>query len=422
MNSVSRVGWLVAGSLCMLGGVAVAQDGPQAEPPQAASASPSLPENVFLEAWRVARVAFYDPGMNGVDWDGVREELLPRARAARDGAELSAVINDALGRLGASHTGHYHRDQREYYELLDVFFPGGVPEREGSAITPGPVGYAGVGLAAVKIDGRTFAADVYAGGPAEKAGILAGDELVSVEGAPWSDVAAFRGREGVATRVVVQRTPNAASRMEVGVVPERIRPRELFLAGIKAGARIIEHGGKRIAYIRVVSYAHPDYHEAVRELVQGELAGADGLVLDLRGGWGGANPGYLDIFNPVVPELRSRDRDGEARVYSAAWRKPAVMLVDGGTRSGKEVLAYAFKKHKIGRIVGERTAGAVLAGTPRPLADGSVLYIAVADVGVDGERIEGRGVEPDVAVARELPYSAGRDPQVEAAVRAAAGE
>jgi carboxyl-terminal processing protease len=60
----------------------------------------------------------------------------------------------------------------------------------------------------------------------------------------------------------------------------------------------------------------------------------------------------------------------------------------------------------------------VLAGMCRPLADGSVLYLAVQNVLVDGESLEGIGVEPDVTVERNLPYSQGRDEQLEAAVQA----
>src|SRR5678815_4096908 len=82
---------------------------------------PASPEAVFLEAWRITNIAFYDAAMNGVNWEKVREELLPRSKASANSAELSAVINEALSRLHASHTEHYQQDQREYYELLDVF-------------------------------------------------------------------------------------------------------------------------------------------------------------------------------------------------------------------------------------------------------------------------------------------------------------
>jgi hypothetical protein len=59
-------------------------------------------------------------------------------------------------------------------------------------------------------------------------------------------------------------------------------------------------------------------------------------------------------------------------------------------------------------------------GRPFVLQDGSLLMLAVSDVLVDGERLEGVGVDPDIVVPRELPYSAGRDPQLEAALDEAA--
>ncbi len=383
------------------------------------------PGEVFLEAWRVTRSSFYDSKMHGVDWGAVRDELLPRAEAAGTAEELSAVINGALGRLKASHTRHYHAEQREYYELLDVFFPEGVPRRGGLRIRPGPVRYVGIGLATATLEGKVFAAEVYEGGPAAEAGILAGDELLGVEDGAWGDIAPFADREGVETRVRVQRTRDAASRVELVVVPREIQPRELFLEGVKKSARFIKHGGRRVAYIRVRSYAHPSYHDAVRDVLETTftLAAMEEpglpLIVDLRGGWGGAQPRYMDIFNPVAPGMVMVGRDGEQTAVRAAWpteTNPVAMLVDEGSRSGKEVLAHAFKANRVGTLVGARTAGAVLAGRLVPLADGSLLYVAVADVLVDGHRLEGVGVEPDVRVERGLPYSAGRDPQLEAAV------
>src|ERR1043165_4186888 len=146
------------------------------------------PESVFTEAWLVVRVAFYDPNFGGADWESVREELLPKARAATKPAEGSQVINEALGRVKASHTAHYTQEQREYYELLDVFYPDGVPARPSSKIHPGVIEYTGIGLGATVIGGHTFAAGVYSGGPADVAGIFTGDELIGVEGGAWGDV------------------------------------------------------------------------------------------------------------------------------------------------------------------------------------------------------------------------------------------
>jgi carboxyl-terminal processing protease len=67
-------------------------------------------------------------------------------------------------------------------------------------------------------------------------------------------------------------------------------------------------------------------------------------------------------------------------------------------------------------VVGSRTAGALLAGRGFLLSDGSLLVLAVSDVRVEGVRLEGRGVAPDIEVPFRLPYAAGRDPQLEAAL------
>lgn len=80
------------------------------------------------------------------------------------------------------------------------------------------------------------------------------------------------------------------------------------------------------------------------------------------------------------------------------------------------MLAYAIRKHNLGTLVGERTAGAVLGSRAEVLSDGSLLFMAVSDVEIDGERLEGVGVEPHIHVERKLPYCNGADPQLDAAV------
>ena len=96
--------------------------------------------------------------------------------------------------------------------------------------------------------------------------------------------------------------------------------------------------------------------------------------------------------------------------------QPVVLLINGGTRSGKEVLAHGFKKYGFGQIVGTRSAGALLAGRAYLLSNGSLLLLAVADVSVDGERLEGRGVTPLVTVPFDIRYAQGNDPQLARAI------
>ena len=55
------------------------------------------------------------------------------------------------------------------------------------------------------------------------------------------------------------------------------------------------------------------------------------------------------------------DRNGGQDIVNFRWRKPVALLVNAGTRSGKEVLTFGFKKYGFGEVIGERTAGALLA-------------------------------------------------------------
>ncbi len=105
---------------------------------------------------------------------------------------------------------------------------------------------------------------------------------------------------------------------------------------------------------------------------------------------------------------------------SRAWDKPLVVLIDHGTRSGKEMVADALQRAGIATLVGTPTAGAVLGGTTFPMSDGSLLMVAVTDVRIDGRAIENSPVLPDIHVERPIPYCDGADPQLDAAYAALA--
>jgi carboxyl-terminal processing protease len=98
------------------------------------------------------------------------------------------------------------------------------------------------------------------------------------------------------------------------------------------------------------------------------------------------------------------------------------VLINGGTRSGKEWVAFLLAE--AGRtLVGTRTRGAFLGGRPYLLGGGKyLLYLAVNWPGPKGVNLEGVGVAPRIEVSQELPYSAGADPQLERALDVAAEE
>lgn len=389
-----------------------------AEQQQAADSATSqaVPARIatFEEVWRTVRDRFYDPHLDGLDWSAVRERYLPDAARASSEEALAGVINSMLSELHASHTRYYTPYEPEYYQLSDIF-AGALRRRGLERVFPnGRISYPGIGiLSCLDTQGRNIITGVIEGTPAQQAGLLAGDAIVFADGAPFEPVQSFRGKVG---KEVVLGLRRAGAFMQISVTPVEIEPNKMFLDGLKASARIIPANGRSIGYVHVWCYAGSVYQRTLEHLLsQSPLNGADALIWDLRDGWGGAIPGYLDLFNTRAPTIQVTDRNGASELENVKWRKPVAMLVNGGTRSGKEILAYGFKKYRLGEVIGSRTEGAVLAATAF-LIDGGLLLLAVGDVEVDGERLEGVGVAPTIEVQAE-PGSMGLDdPQLNRAI------
>jgi carboxyl-terminal processing protease len=376
---------------------------------------------VFDEAVKLVEERFFDPGMNGLDWAGETAKVRKRLAPDTDREVLSDELNGLLEKLGASHTQFLTRDEPQWYQLVGVFVDGYEPLRE--ALTPhlsnGAPVFTGIGVMLHVDRGRYFISGALHGFPASQAGFLVGDRIVSVDGQPYHPIRSFAASAGRVKRVVVER--QRGTEVTLAVTPILIDGRTMFETAMRESARIIETKAAEVAYIRAWSYAGRRYQDIVtRALINGALKDADAFILDIRGGWGGADPSYLNLFADRNITAVSTTRDGEATRFSTGWSRPVVLLVDGGSRSGKELLAYGFRALEKGPIVGETTAGAVLAGQINALADGSVLFIAVTDVTVDGVRLEGRGVEPDITIPFDVPYAAGADPQLDRALEVAA--
>ena len=361
------------------------------------------------------------------DWHPVAEEIqrLVRTHYIGEGGENWAFKYDVdtnmfktdhkrfveitkrrIGDLKMSHTGYYAPDDPEYYGLRAIFRETNQEKVEwdsiGADFTP---------------DG--FVRVVFAGSPAAKAGLWRGDQVLKADGQIFHRVRSFQGKVEKQVTLTVQREKDGTP-ITVNVTPRRINPKQEWLEAQIQGSRLIPHQGKTIAYVPMFSCAGEEYQQALRNAIIGELQKADALILDFRDGWGGANPDFVNLFHRATPVLTQTGRDGKEVRFDAQWRKPAFLLINGGSRSGKEVVAYAVKKHKLGVLVGERTAGAVAGGRIFRLTDGSILYLAVAKVLVDGERLEGVGVEPDVVVKDDLRFANGRDVQLQNALDLAA--
>ena len=377
----------------------------------------------FDQVWELVRDRFYDPSLHGLDWQSVKARYRPQAITARSREDSAVAINAMLSELGASHTHYYTPEDPAYYQLADIFV-GALEHRGLERVFPkGEIAYPGIG-AFTEADGqgRAFVTGAIEGAPAHKAGVLVGDEILSADDRPFRPVDSFRGKVGVPVSLQIRRT-SGAQPIAISVTPTDLNPNQMFLRGLETSARIIVAGNNaRIGYVHVWSYASRRFQSALEDLIsEGALKDADALVWDLRGGWGGAQPQYLDLFNPRSPTMQVKDRNGETDLVDVKWRKPVAMLINQGTRSGKEVLAYGFKEYRLGELIGQRTEGAVLAATAFLIGDDGLLLLAVEDVLVDGKRLEGVGVEPTIEVAFDSRYAAGADPQLDRAVQLLAG-
>jgi carboxyl-terminal processing protease len=375
--------------------------------------------STFESVWRTVRDHFYDPRHNGLDWPAVRERYLSDVERATSEDSVARVINAMLSELHASHTHFYTPDEPEYYQLADIFV--GALRRRGleRAFPDGRISYPGIGIiSASEKDARHTITAIIDGTPAQQAGLRPGDEIIAADGTAFEPIGSFRGKVG---KTVVLEIHRDGSDRQISVAPVDIEPNKMFLRGLESSARIIESDTRRVGYVHVWCYAGSIYQRALEYLLsQGTLKDADALIWDLRDGWGGAQPEYLDLFNARAPTMQVTDRSGKSELVNVKWRKPVAMLINGGTRSGKEVLAYGFKKYQLGELIGTRTEGAVLAATAFLIGSG-LLLLAVEDVRVDGERLEGVGVTPTIEVEASAASAESDDPQLSRAVEVLSG-
>ena len=375
---------------------------------------------IFDRAWQTVNENFFDPKFNGVDWKAIREQYKSPAIQAKSKAEFATVVNQMLSQLRTSHTRYYTADEPAYYQILGIFAKRN-PELQKQLkkfLPQGKIEYPGIGIFTKEIQGRTFISGILAGSPAAKAKLKVGDRIISADGKPFQPIQSFANKIGKPVNMAIQRSANTQDRQEIEVTPQIFDATTMFIKAQQASTQIIQKEGKKIGYVHIWSYAGDEYQRQLEEdLMYGRLKDAEGLVLDLRDGWGGASPNYLNIYTANGPSVTMTGRDRRSFTANYQWKKPVVMVVNEGSRSGKEILAFGFQRYKIGSVVGSPTAGAVVGGRPFIMPDGSVLYLAVADVIIDGKyRLEGKPINPDIAVPFTLEYAQGADPQKERAI------
>ena len=362
------------------------------------------PAEFFDKVWGIINDEFWDPNFNGVNWEDARKRYRPKAVAAEDHESFAKIINQMLAELKTSHTHYYTKWDPGYYMIQIVF---GKPD----------VHRSGIGVVTKKIEGHHYVVAVLHSSPAEKAGILFGDWLVEADGQPFHPIRSFFNKTGQEIELIVQQGPLESTRKKLTVIPVDMQERDRLGNDSHASLKTIEYRGHCFAYVRLW-WLRGIEMESTLEFGIHRANETEGIIIDIRDGYGG-DMGYEFIAPFLQYGL------GEVTVKSigrketfksiAGCNKPVVVLINGGSRSGKEVLAYLFKKTGRGVLVGERTAGYVTGGNKREISLDSFLYYGACDMLIDGKRLEGVGVEPDIEVAFDIRFAAGEDIQLQRA-------
>jgi carboxyl-terminal processing protease len=282
--------------------------------------------------------------------------------------------------------------------------------------------FEGIGTVISMEDGVLTVVSPIAGGPAERQGVRAGDKILEVDGEPTSEMSLMeavlkvRGDKGTTVTLLILHRGETTP-MVIDIIREEIVLDTVYLDML----------ADDIAHIQITHFEDRTMDE-LTEALNGALQGdARGIILDLRGNPGG----YVDIVVDVAGEfldggivLYVADSAGEiieewpASSGGLATDLPLVVLIDGGSASGSEVLAGAFQDHERATLIGTNTYGKGSVNILHGLSDGSALYVTTARwLTPDRHLIEGVGLTPDIEVeitAEDI--ASGRDPQLESAI------
>jgi len=369
---------------------------------------------IFIDAWRMERDYFWDPGMHGLDWNALRDKYLPLVDRVTTRVELSDLIGELMGELSALHVSVRGGDLRQGQDQVRV---------------------AGLGARLVRDDAAGgYRIDyIYKSDPdyPDELSPLAdpdldireGDVILSINGRGTLEVrhpnVLLRNQSGQQVLLAIKSGKDGSERRVV-VLP----------TGNESGLRYsdweysrrlkVENDGKgEIGYVHLRAMGGGNITEWYRNFYP--VFNRKGLIIDARHNRGG----NIDAF--ILEKLIRKawfywkDRVGRPTWnMHYAFRGHMVVLCDENTASDGEAFAEGFRRLGLGKVIGTRTwGGEIWLGSSNRLTDGGLAR--APQTGVYGpERawlIEGHGVDPDIVVDN-LPHATfkGEDAQLDAAV------
>ncbi|HDL19003.1 MAG TPA: acetyl-CoA synthetase [Bacteroidetes bacterium] len=374
-------------------------------------------KQLYTDGWRIMRDWFYDPNMNGVDWQKMHDKYAVLVPYVAHRADLDYIFGELIGELNS---GHCYVNPGDMQRVQRV-----------------PVGVLGCEL---QPDGKFYRiAKIYPGenwggkqSPLTEPGIKVkeGEYLIGIDGRiVHTDENPYRFLENKVKRQVtllINGTASEKGARKIVVQPVASEQALRHLAWVQRNKEIVDKlSGGRIGYIYVPNTSFEGFKEFYRGWF--DQFTKDGLIIDERYNGGGSlpHPMALDMAYPALQYWARRN----LALYSTPMQThegPKVMLINGRSSSGGDAFPAYFRTLKLGPLMGQTTWGGLIgySGSPR-LADGGGFAVpAFAYVNREGRwDVEYYGVKPDIEVFDDPTLiQAGYEPMLEEAVKYILGE
>ncbi|GAC1544892.1 MAG: S41 family peptidase [Vulcanimicrobiaceae bacterium] len=363
---------------------------------------------------------------------GVKSPKVSQLRAGEDPAlnakelerQVSAVVNAYGSKVGGSRTLTYSAIAGMLASVKDKYTTFLSP-KEYADLNEGLDGgnFSGVGIA-IRVDEKTkllMVNEVIPNGPAEKAGLLGGDTILTIDGKSTrglttaQDAKLLRGEKGSQVKLVIERA--GKQQPAVAVTRDTIHQPSVY-------AKLLDNG---IGYARLTVFGSNTASELTAALTKLQAQGAKAYVLDLRDNGGGYLNAAIEVsskFIPSGPIVSVESRGGSNTQYDAENTaippKPLAVLVNKFTASASEITSGAIQDNGVGELVGEKTYGKGVVQTIHPLPDGSAVKITSARyLTPHGRDINLVGIQPDIVAIEPKSSKLGdplTDPQLQSAI------
>jgi tricorn protease len=366
---------------------------------------------IFKQGWRYMRDNFYDDKFHGADWNAVYTTYEPMISGAKTMDEVRRLMNLMVGELNASHLGVQ-----------------GAP-----SFTATPIGKLGLRFdrSEYESNGRLKITEIITLSPADIVkNINVGDYLLTVDGVKIDGKTNLDEQleNKVGKRVVlnISVTPDGANKREIIVKPISTGAEKnlLYRQWVEANREYVAKvSGGKIGYVHIPDMSQNSLEQLYIDL-DAENQSKEGVVIDIRNNNGGfVNPYVIDVLARkgylTMKERGLWDVPGRSALGQRALERPTVLVTNQHSLSDAEDLTEGYRSLKLGKVVGEPTAGWIIFTWNVNLFDGTTFRLPRQRIlGSDGKDMELNPRQVDAPVTRPIGESlSGKDSQLDRAVR-----